>query len=261
MKSFRKTSFSVYLPDGVRCRGAHYPGDTRLVGIYVHGFRSSVAHTKARFFVDHAVQRGYGWANFDLPCHGRSEGRLEFRVSAALAALTEVIHQFRGVPVVLLGSSMGVWLSMLAARKLANSAGATIAGAVLIAPAFDLFRQYFQSEPAEAVRQWRRDGVRRFTDYYDNAPYELDYALLEDGLAHDILVRPVTWNFPVRIFHGDRDEIVPIALSRRFHELSAGSDVTMHSIAGGDHALNAHLSRIAAEVDGLFEKAQRAETV
>ena len=268
LKPFRKTSFSVYLPDGTRCRGAYYPGDTGVVGIHVHGFRSSVAHAKARFFTDHAVRRGYSWANFDLPCHGHSEGRFRaFRVSNALAALVEVIQQFRGAPVLLLGSSMGAWLSMLAARKLARSAGVRIAGAVLIAPAFDFFRQYFQDQPAEAMCAWRRDGVRRFTDHYDGTQYELDYAVVEDGLAHgilDIIERPgppVAWNFPIRIFHGDHDEIVPINLSQRFRAASAGGDVTLHTIAGGDHALGGHLPLIAAGVDDLFDKVRLAEAV
>lgn len=221
-----------------------------------------MAHTKARFFLDHAVQRGYNWANFDLPCHGRSEGEFRaFRVSAALTALIEVIHQFRGAPVVLLGSSMGAWLSMLAARKLANAAGVAIAGAVLVAPAFDFFREYFHNEPAEAMRQWRRDGVRRFTDHYDNQPYELEYALVEDGLEHGILERPGAFDFPIRIFHGDRDDIVPIGLSHRFRERSAGSDVTVHTVAGSDHTLNPHLPLIAAAIDGMFEKTRIADAV
>lgn len=262
MKSFRKTSFSVYLPDGTRCRGAYYPGDARLVGIHVHGFRSSSDGAKARFFLDHALQHGYGWANFDLPCHGRSEGGFrEFRVSNALAALVEVIQQFRGVPVMLLGSSLGAWLSMLAARKLAKSAGVSIAGAVLIAPAFDFFDQYFQNEPAEAMRQWRRDGVRRFTDHYDGRPYELEYALVEDALRHNLLGRPGAYNFPIRIFHGSRDEIVPLSVSHRFKAMSAGSDIMLHVVEDGDHALNRQLPLIAAEVDRLFAKSRLPEVV
>lgn len=261
MKSFRNTSFSVYLSDGTRCRGAYYPGDTRLVGIHVHGFRSSVNHTKVRFFLDHALQRGYSWCNFDLPCHGRSEGRFRaFRVSTALEALLEVIHRFRGASLMLLGSSMGGWLSMLAARKLAASQSAHIAGAVLIAPAFDFFAQSFQNE-AEVMREWRRDGVRRFTDYYDNRPYEMEYAVVEDSLRHSVLTRPSVYDFPVRIFHGDRDEIVPIGLSQRFKALSAGSDITVHTVEGGDHTLNRQLPLFAAEIDRMFEKVRASEAV
>ena len=260
LKSFRKTSFSVYLPDGSRCRGAYYPGSTSVVGIHVHGFRSSVAHTKARFFVDHALGRRHSWANFDLPCHGRSEGAFRtFRVSAALAALTEVIHQFRGAPVLLLGSSLGAWLSMLAARKLAKSPGISIAGAVLIAPAFDFFRQYCADESDQAMQRWRREGVRRFTDHYDHRLYELEYALVEDALDHSILERPGAWDFPIRIFHGDQDEIVPISLSHRFREASVGADIKVHAIAGGDHALNGHLPLIAATIDEMFERVEKPQ--
>ncbi|MDA8014688.1 MAG: alpha/beta hydrolase [Gammaproteobacteria bacterium] len=264
-RPFRQTSFSVYPPDGTRCRGTYCPGESRLVGIHVHGFRSSSAHRKAQFFLEHALQNGYGWVNFDLPCHGRSEGRFrDFRVSNALDALLELLAQFRGTPVMLLGSSMGAWLAMLAAqvmlkkaaRSRAKARAATIAGAVLIAPAFDFFRHYFQNQPPEVLRQWRRDGVRDFTDHYDGAPYQLDYAALEDGVRHSALERAVRYDFPIRIFHGARDEVVPLELSRQFQELSPEADINVRVIKNGGHSLDAHLNLIAAEVDNLFARAR-----
>lgn len=254
----------MYLSDGTRCRGAYYPGARggRLVGLHVHGFRSSSEHTKARYFVDHALRRGYNWSNFDLPCHGRSEGKFNrFRVSTALEALVEVIRQFRGASVFLLGSSMGAWLSMLAARKLAAENDTRIAGAVLIAPAFDFFQHYFQTGSEDALNAWRRDGVRRFTDHYDAQPYQLDYAALTDGLRHNLLERPGNYDFPIRIFHGDCDDIVPLDLSRRFAAGCAGGDVKLRVVKGGDHSLNSQLPRIAAAVDGLLQKSRAPQAV
>lgn len=260
--AFRKTSFSVYLPDGTRCRGAYYAGDTNLVGIHVHGFRSSIQHAKAKFFVEHALQRGYSWSNFDLPCHGSSEGKFkEFRISAALAALVEVIRQFRGVPILLVGVSMGAWLSILAARKLANSAHTNLVGAILVAPAFDFLHYYFNHEPPAAMRQWQQHGVRSFTDHYDQQPYELEYAVVEDGLQHSIMEQPTTYDFPIQIFHGDQDEVAPLQLSRQFKENSVNSDITLHVIEGGDHQLDLQLPRFAAEMDRMFAKFRVPEAV
>jgi len=239
-----------------------------MVGIHVHGFRSSSAHRKAQFFQEHALQRGYGWVTFDLPCHGRSEGRFrDFRVSNALDALLEVIGQFRGIPVMLLGSSMGAWLAMLAAqvmlkkaaRSRAKSRAATIAGAVLIAPAFDFFLHYFQNQPVDVVRQWRRDGARAFADRYDGSAYQLAFAALEDGVRHSVLERAAPYDFPIRIFHGAQDEVVPLALSRQFQELSPDADINVHVIKDGDHTLNAQLDLIAAEVDSMFERVRSIE--
>jgi len=265
LKSHRDTSFSVYLSDGTRCRGAFFPGDTRLVGVYVHGFRSSVSHAKARFFRDHALARGYSWSHFDLPCHGRSEGRFRaFRVSTALEALLEVLHRMRGANLLLVGSSMGAWLTVLAAQRLASKSG--IAAAVLVAPAFDFLPQYFQNmlrgPPAEALREWKRAGARRFTDPYDNnRPYEMDYAALEDARRHSVLERRANYRFPIRMFHGDQDEIVPISVCHQFQAAAPDSDITLHTVAGGDHTLGDSLPLFTAEIDrqfAAFEAAQRA---
>lgn len=257
-------SFSVYLSDGTRCRGAFFPGDTRLVGVYVHGFRSSVDHAKARFFLNHAVRRGYSWSHFDLPCHGRSEGRFRaFRISTALEALLDVMHRFRGAKLLLVGSSMGAWLSMLAAQR--QAAKSSIAAAVLVAPAFDFLPQYFQNmlrgPPADALREWKRAGARQFTDPYDNnRAYEMEFEALEDARRHSVLERPAAYPFPIRMFHGDQDEIVPIGVCEQFLAASPNSDIKLHTVAGGDHTLSAQLPLFAAEVDrqfAAFEAAQR----
>lgn len=285
VKSYRNNSFSVYLSDGTRCRGAYYPGHGdgdgmgnsvgNTIGIYVHGFRSSATHSKGDFFLNHARQRGYSWVTFDLPCHGDSEGEFKkFRISNALESVLKVIQRFRGARLVLLGSSMGAWLSMLAARKLAAQSArraadgatiATIAGAVLVAPAFDFVREYFRNEPLDVMHKWRREGIRQFTDRYDGVRYELEYGLVEDGLQHDILQHPSVYNFPIRIFHGEQDEVVPYRLSHRFQETNAGFnadfDVTVRIIHQGDHALNEHLPLIAPAMDGMFEAARCVEAV
>jgi len=258
VKSHRDTSFSVYLSDGTRCRGAYFPGKTRLVGVYVHGFRSSVGHAKARFFRDHALARGYSWCHFDLPCHGRSEGRFRaFRISTALEAVLEVMQRLRGAKLLLLGSSMGAWLSMLAAQKVGGRAS-RVAGAVLVAPAFDFLPQYFHDmlpggqRASAALRAWKSAGARRFTDPYDAAHYDMEYAVLDDARRHSVLERPAAYHFPIRLFHGDQDEIVPISTSERFVAAAPNADIKLHTVAGGDHALSDHLPLFSAEVDRQF---------
>lgn len=221
----------------------------------MHGYRSSVNNDKAQFFLNHALQHKYSWSNFDLPCHGSSEGKFpEFRISSALTALTEVIRQFRDVPILLFGVSMGAWLSILAARKLANAPHTNIVAAVLVAPAFDFVHHYFNQESLETLQQWQRDGVRQFNDLYDNEPYELEYGAVDDGLQYGILQQSATYDFPIRIFHGDRDEIAPLGLSQQFKADAVDSDIALNIMKGGDHSLDLHRPAISAEVDRMFKK-------
>ena len=257
-----KTPLNIILPDGAKCHGVYYPGDTELVGIFVHGFRSSVVHTKARFFREHALTNGYSWAHFDLPCHGQSPGAFRsFRVSAALLALREVMRQLAGAPLLLLGSSLGGWLSIAAAREYLDEAR-NIAAAVLLAPAFDFIQHYFIDNPditsQRQLRQWKLDGVRGFADHYDDLPYELEYGVVTDGVRHNLLENPGQFNFPVTIFHGDADDIVPLALSRKFtaraHVDGRVGGADLRVIAAGDHTLESHWPRITAELDAIFRR-------
>ncbi|MEA3291894.1 MAG: alpha/beta hydrolase, partial [Pseudomonadota bacterium] len=221
------------------------------VGVFVHGFRSSMFATKAQFFADHAARRGYDWLRFDLHCHGgQGEPLNNFRVSRAVAELEAVLEMLAGRRLVLVGSSFGGWLSVLVARQFAER----IDGMVLIAPAFDFIDHYFAGESPEALTEWRDAGARTFEGLEDGEVFELDYDLLPDARNFRILDRTHDHPFPIHILHGEADETAPVDLSRRFTGLARNGNVMLEVIENGDHSLNEHLSRVAAAIDMHMDK-------
>lgn len=250
----------ITLPDGLRIHCEYYPAASELVCVNVHGFRSSVAHHKARFFRQHASENNYSWVHFDLPCHGMSQGAFrEFRMSKAMAALYEVVSFFAGKPLLLLGSSLGGWLTAAAVREFGGEAN--IKAAVLLAPAFDFINHYFIDNPdistQQELQRWKEAGVRDFYDHYDEQNYQLEYDVIADGLQYNLLNAPGEFNFPITIFHGDQDEIIPLRLSERFVAKAkvegrvGGADLRV--IKNADHSLEPHWGLIAERIDEIYK--------
>ncbi len=263
-----KRSFSIPLSNGQICYG-HYHNvkpdsekpDIEPIGIFVHGFRSGCSGTKAAYFRQKANMTGRQWIDFDLLCHGRSDGVFRsFRIGYCLEALLKVIASVGNKPVVLVGSSMGGWLSLLASRYIAAQKEqlesemnmAEIRGAVLIAPAFDFVEYYFTQKLNVDMVDWKRAGVMGFDDAYSNEPFLLDFGVLKDSGEHALMKETLNFDFPIGIFHGENDEVVPFSTSEHFVKMAHGSQVDLQMISGGDHALNEHLEYFWASIDEHF---------
>src|SRR5688572_15914834 len=102
--------------------------------LFLPGFRSDMAGTKATFLDEFSAARGLGYTRFDYSGHGASSGRFEDGTIGAWAkdAIAVIDHVADG-PLVLVGSSMGGWIILLAALARPNR----IAGLVGLAPAPD----------------------------------------------------------------------------------------------------------------------------
>ena len=107
--------------------------------VWLSGYRSDMDSTKATALDSEAERRGLGYLRFDYSGHGRSEGRLEDgNISRWLEETLALVKAESEGPQILVGSSMGGWLALLAARAL-NAAVETerVKGLILIAPAVD----------------------------------------------------------------------------------------------------------------------------
>ena len=203
--------------------------------VWLGGFRSDMAGTKAQALADWAEAAGRAYLRFDYFGHGESEG--DFRDGTitrwredALAVLDELVEG----EAVLVGSSMGGWIACLAAAVRPRQVKAM----VLVAPAPDFTERLMAPEiPPEGRRALAEDGVwLRPSEYGD--PYPITAALLEDGARWSILPGPVPIEAPVRILQGGEDPDVPWRHALELAQSLSGEDVVFTLIKDGDHRLS-----------------------
>jgi pimeloyl-ACP methyl ester carboxylesterase len=236
-------------PAGYRLRGYMRDGEG-AVGVFVHGFRSHCGGEKSLALARHAADRGYPWLRVDLGGHGASGGEFSrFRLSALLADLEAVLDFLGERPVVLVGSSMGGWLSALAALRRPEQ----VAGLLLIAPAFNFIQNRFGALPADMLARWEQQGAWTFDDPYGGDPIALEHGIVADAADHDVLEPAPRLACPVRILHGERDEVVPVSVSREFVARARAPSITLTVVPDGDHRLGAAIPLMAAAVDEFFQ--------
>jgi pimeloyl-ACP methyl ester carboxylesterase len=235
---------------GERIAWRRVDGDGPTV-LWLGGFRSDMAGTKAQALADWALDRGRAYLRFDYFGHGEStgdfaEGTITRWREDALAVLAELVTG----DVVLVGSSMGGWIACLTAL----SARDRVAALVLIAPAPDFTEKLMAPEiPPEGRAALARDGVwLRPSDYGD--PYPISATLLEDGARWSILTsEPIPIEVPVRILQGGQDPDVPWRHALELAQSIKGADVVFTLIKDGDHRLSRpqDIARLIAALEEL----------
>jgi pimeloyl-ACP methyl ester carboxylesterase len=218
--------------DGVRLAWRRIAGSGIGV-VFLGGFNSDMTGSKAEFLAGWCAARGAPFLRFDYSGHGASEGRfVDGTIGRWATDAACLIDALTPGPQVLVGSSMGGWIALLLARRMA------VRALVGIAPAPDFTEDLMWAEFTPEIRAAiERDGIWHRPSEY-GAPYPITRALIEDGRENLLLRGPLAVEVPVRILQGQRDPDVPWHHALRIAEALTGDDVRVHLIKDGDHRLS-----------------------
>lgn len=215
----------------------HEPDAQRPGFLWLGGFKSDMTGAKATKLREWAQDGDRFFIRFDYSGHGASEGRFEDgTLSLWLAEARLVLTLAGNRPMILVGSSMGGYLTLLLAKARAGA----IKGLVLVAPAADMTHALMEPGIAsieEARSAIERDGVWLRPSQYGE-PYPITRALLADGRKHLLLPQGLDLDCPVRILHGDKDPDVPWRHGLKTFEAIRSPDAQFTLIKGGDHRLS-----------------------
>ena len=245
-----ETSGLIARPDGNSLAYRSIAGAGPCI-LWLGGFGSDMAGTKAQALADWAAARGRAFLRFDYFGHGQSSGELAQGTIGrwredALAVLDELALG----PVVLVGSSMGGWIGCL----LALARPAQVKGMVLVAPAADFTERLIgPALPPEALEEIRTRGVWIRPSPYEPGGLPISRVLMEDGERWSILPGPLDIEVPLRILQGGRDEDVPWRHALALFEAIGSQDAVFTLIRDGDHRLSRpqDIARIIAAVAEL----------
>jgi pimeloyl-ACP methyl ester carboxylesterase len=219
------------LPDGRRIAYRHSPGSGPAV-VFLPGYMSDMAGSKATVTAAWAEAQGRECLLLDYSGCGESAGAFaDGTLGRWLEEVVALIDAHVAGPVVLVGSSMGGWLMLLAAREL----GARIVGLVGIAAAPDFTEWGYDA--ADKQRLAAGETVLR-ENPYGAEPTPTHAAFWQDGQRRLQLTEPVPFGGPVRLLHGLADAEVPSSLSLALAEKLRSQDVQVTLVKGGDHRLS-----------------------
>ncbi|MFO1352805.1 MAG: alpha/beta hydrolase [Gammaproteobacteria bacterium] len=146
-----------------------------------------------------------------------------------------VLDELSSGPQLLVGSSMGGWIMLLAALARPER----IAGLLGIAAAADFTEDLLWRRFDVATRnQLMDEGILYHPSAYGDTPYAITLNLIEEGRQHLLLGQTIPLACPLRLLHGMEDRDVPWQTSLRIVERWAGGDARLTLIKDGEHRLS-----------------------
>lgn len=228
---------------GVNIAYHHSPasGSTRVV--FCGGFNSSMNGQKALALEAMCAKENIPYTRFDYSGHGVSggaftDGSIDTWLSDTLCVIDHIKTPAKQV---LIGSSMGAWIAVLAARQRKGR----LAGLITIAAAPDfterLMKKRFNQQQLNELKQ--QGQILMPSKYDDGSPYPITNRLIEESRQHCVLGTRIEFEVPVRMLHGTNDTDVPYELSIELLNTLTATDTQLTLIKDGDHRLSepAHL--------------------
>ncbi len=227
----------------------HRPGRAPTI-VFLPGFMSDMDGGKASALDAWAGHEGHAMLRFDYTGCGASKGRfVDATLDTWLGDTIDAIEAFAPAgPLVLVGSSMGGWIALLAALRLPGRVRAIVG----IAAAPDFTAWGFSDEQAALLEAQGR--IVEAGDTPDR-PMITTLGFWRSGQANRLLDAEIALDCPVRLLQGQRDEAVPVSVALRLSRALRSSDVQTILVKDGDHRLSREqdIALLLATVAPLME--------
>jgi len=208
------------------------------------GYASTMTGTKATSLNQWAQKQKINFVRFDYSGHGESGGNFQDgTITKWLNEAEEVFHKLKTKKNIIIGSSMGSWISLLLTKK--NS---DINGFVGIASAPDFTISQWLKLDANQQNEFIEKGSILFPDD-DYGDYEVSYKFVNDGFNNVLLDKKIDISCPIRLLHGRLDKVVPFTVSEKIIEKVLSEDKDLKIIEDGDHSLSRE-----SDLNILFEQ-------
>ena len=251
-------TFTTIEADGARIAVRRRPGKSPGI-VWLGGYRSDMLGTKAEMLDGWARESGHAYLRHDYSGHGESGGRFEDgTISRWLEQSLAVLRTFSEGPQILVGSSMGAWITLRMAQELRKAGESERLGAlVLLAPAPDFTRELVEPKLSDAQRRdLAEKGYFEEPSDYSQQPYMYTRALIEDGARNLVMGSPIDTHCPVQIIQGIADPDVPYTHALKLASLMPSDDVTLSLVPDGDHRLSRpqDLEMLVTAVESMIER-------
>jgi pimeloyl-ACP methyl ester carboxylesterase len=235
-------------------RIAHHLSVGEGMGVlFCPGYRSDMESTKATALAEWCAANQVPLARFDYFAHGKSEGDFkDFTIGAAFADALDVLDASGFEHAVVIGSSMGAWVALNAARERKGQ----VRGLIGIASAPDFTeREMFRRMTPEQRREMTDNGLVWAHSEMTDSDYPITQHFIEEARQHLMLDDIIGLDIPIHLLHGQADADVPWETSLILAEKLMSEEVTLTLIKDGDHRLNrpADLALMMAALARMLE--------
>ena len=224
----------------------------KLYIIFLPGFMSDIDGEKPQAFKKYAVKNKLGFLAVEYCGHGKSSGKftdgnISKWTNDARISIKKIVKKNNFI---FIGSSMGAWISL----NLFKDFKKQIKGLIGIgaAPEF-VNRIMWKKFNKKTKKEILKKGICNIK--HGGYEYPITLQFIKDGLKNKILSRKNSMNTNVVMFHGEKDEVVPISFSKKVLSLFPNAQKKLVIIKNGDHSLSNQISlkKITKELNRIIK--------
>ena len=228
--------------------------NSQLVIVFFHGFMSDMIGKKPKAIKKFCINKKLNYLKFEYSGHGKSLGKFtDGNISKWTSDSKELIKAKikKNKSLIFIGSSMGSWIALNLIKKFKKQ----IKGFIGISSAPEFLEELMWKKFDKKIKKiilTKKIYYLKIGEY----TYPITKQLIFDGRKNKILNNKINLKIPITLFHGMKDDIVPLSFSKKIMKVCKKSKIKFIKIKNGDHSLSRKidLKKVCDELDSIVNR-------
>ena len=203
--------------------------------VFLHGFMSDLEGKKPKNFLNFAKKNNLGFLALEYSGHGKSSGKfINGNISKWTKDTSLLIKKIvKKNKIILVGSSMGAWISLNQFKFFKKQ----IVGFLGIGSAPEFLENLMWKKFSKKIKlETIKKGFYNLK--HGDYVYPISLQLIRDGRKNKVLNKKIKSKIRVTMVHGQNDEVVPVAYSRKVLKIFKKAKKKLVIVKNGNHSLS-----------------------
>jgi len=225
--------------------------NSQITVVFFHGFMSDMIGAKPTSIQKFCSKHKLDFLKFEYSGHGKSSGKfIQGNISKWTNEAKQLIKKKikKNKKLIFVGSSMGSWISLNLFPVFKNRLKGFIG--IGSAPEFleNLMWKKFTKKIKKIILTKKIYNLE-----HGEFTYPITKQLIFDGRKNKVLNNKINLKIPIILFHGKKDEAVPVNYSRKILKICKKSEKKLIVIQNGKHSLSrkSDLKKICNELKNI----------
>ena len=242
-KYFRKTK-------KIRIKYFYLNKNSLITIVFFHGFMSDMIGKKPTAILKYCRKKKINFLKFEYSGHGKSSGKFTSgNISKWTNDAKQLIKKKTKGKLLFVGSSMGSWIAL----NLLPDFKKRIFGFIGIASAPEFLENLMWKKFSKKIKKNIIKNKIYNLEVGDHV-YPITKQLIFDGRKNKVLNNRINLKIFITLFHGLKDEVVPISFSKKIFKICKNSKRKLIIVKNGDHSLSKKndLKKICNELNHMI---------
>ena len=226
--------------------------NSQITVVFFHGLMSDMVGAKPTAIQKFCRKLKLNFLKFEYSGHGRSSGKfIEGNISKWTDEAKQLIKSKikKDKNLIFVGSSMGSWIAL----NLFSFFKKQIKGFIGIASAPEFLEKLMWKKFSKKIKKIIMTKKIYHLEH-GGFIYPITKQLIFDGRKNKVLNNKINLKIPIVLFHGTKDKVVPLNLSKKIFKICKKSKKKLIRIKNGDHSLSrkSDLKKICNELNYML---------